>query len=158
MKSQTLLQPSLLDRLIDPALSVNLSQPGYTIAQMYQAVLRDLQDLLNTQLVYRDIPAELRQVRDSIICYGLPDLAALEGNTRFQRAEIGHSIRQVIQRFEPRLRAVEVILPADDLNTVLPSVRFLVSGQLNLEPAPEVAFDTILEIASGHFQVKEAAA
>lgn len=147
------LMPSLLDRLIDPESAGTAIMTGYDVPKMFKAVLRDLEDLLNTRQTYRDMPEQFTEVRDSIIAYGLPDVLSIESVSNAHRAEIARAIKSVIERFEPRLREVKVILlnPQDDL--VKQSVRFRIDARLAVDPAPDVSFDTILEMASGHYQV-----
>lgn len=151
------LQPSILDRLIDPESAGTAILTGYTVEKMYKAVLRDLEDLLNTVNAFRDVPLEFTEVRDSLVAYGLPDLASLEAISAEQRSTIGRTIRKAIERFEPRLRAVRVVLlkQADDTRL---SLRFRIDARLAVDPAPEVAFDTILEVGTGKYLVTPAAA
>jgi type VI secretion system protein ImpF len=146
------LQPSILDRLIDPESAGTAILTGYNVEKMYVAVLRDLEDLLNTVHTVRDIPAEYSEVRDSIVGYGLPDLASLEAISPVQRASIGDAIRKAIGRFEPRLRAVRVTLMKQEEQAQL-SLKFRIDARLAVDPAPEVAFDTILEVGSGKYLV-----
>ena len=68
------LLPSIIDRLVDPESAGTTILTGYTVEKMYRAVLRDLEDLLNSVHTARDIPAEFPDVRDSIVGYGLPVL------------------------------------------------------------------------------------
>src|SRR5581483_10689850 len=123
---------------------------------MYAAVLRALEYLLNTVHTAHDIPAEFSEVRDSLVGYGLPDLASVEAISADQRATIGRMIRQAIERFEPRLRRVKVTLlkQADELNM---SLKFRIDARLAVDPAPEVAFDTILEVGTGKYVINPAA-
>jgi type VI secretion system protein ImpF len=151
------LQPSILDRLIDPESAGTTILSGYTVEKMYAAVLRDLEDLLNTIHTARDIPPEYAEVRDSLVAYGLPDLASLEAISSTQRTAIGESIRKAIARFEPRLRAVRVTLLKQDDNAQM-SLKFRIDARLAVDPAPEVAFDTILEVGTGKYLVSPAAA
>ena len=88
--------------------------------------------------------------------YGLPDLASIESSSAEARAEIGRAIRGVIERFEPRLRDLNVTLLNPEEDRSAQSLRFRVDARLNVEPAPDVAFDTILEVASGHYLVTPA--
>lgn len=150
------LQPSILDRLVDPESAGNAAQTGYSVDQMYTVVLRDLEDLLNSVHTVADIPAEFSDVRDSIIGYGLPDLASVEAISPDQRAAIGRAIRQAIERFEPRLRRVRVSLLKQD-DAVRMSLKFRIDARLAVDPAPEVAFDTILEVGTGKYVVTPAA-
>jgi type VI secretion system protein ImpF len=151
------LQPSILDRLIDPESAGTAILSGYTVEKMYSSVLRDLEDLLNTVHTARDIPAEYADVRDSLVGYGLPDLASLEAISPSQRSAIGETIRKAIARFEPRLRTVRVTLLKQDDNLQL-SIKFRIDARLAVDPAPEVAFDTILELGTGKYLVSAAAA
>jgi type VI secretion system protein ImpF len=151
------LQPSILDRLIDPESAGTTILSGYTVEKMYAAVLRDLEDLLNTIHTARDIPPEYAEVRDSLVAYGLPDLASLEAISSTQRTAIGESIRKAIARFEPRLRAIRVTLLKQDENQQL-SLKFRIDARLAVDPAPEVAFDTILEVGTGKYLISPAAA
>lgn len=150
------LQPSILDRLIDPESAGTAAYTGYTVDQMSAAVLRDLEYLLNTVHTANDIPAEFAEVRDSLVGYGLPDLASIEAISADQRTAIGRMIRLSIERFEPRLRRVKVTLlkSADELSM---SLRFRIDARLAVDPAPEVAFDTILEVGTGKYVVTPAA-
>ena len=66
---------------------------------------------------------------------------------------MGDAIFEVISVYEPRLRDVNVCVlnPGEDLT--VQSLRFRVEARLNVDPSPEYAFDTILEIASGLYVV-----
>src|SRR5262249_4704517 len=150
------LQPSILDRLIDPESAGTRDHTGYTTDQMYAAVMRDLEFLLNTVHTVSDIPPELSEVRDSWVVYGLPDLAWVEAISSEQRSGIGRVIRQAIERFEPRLRRVKVTLLPQDAELLM-SLKFRIDARLAVDPAPEVAFDTILEVGTGKYVVSPAA-
>jgi type VI secretion system protein ImpF len=151
------IQPSILDRLIDPESAGTTIMNGYTVQQMYEAVLRDLQDLLNTVHTAHDISEDYPETRDSIVGYGLPDLTSIEAISSDQRNAIGKAIKKAIERFEPRLRAVKVTLMKADEDLTRMSVRFRVDARLTVDPAPDVAFDTILEMGSGTYLVTPAA-
>ncbi|MCE9529821.1 MAG: type VI secretion system baseplate subunit TssE [Planctomycetes bacterium] len=151
------LLPSIIDRLIDPESAGTAIMIGYDVPQMYRAVLRDLEELLNTRQTYRDLPEAYTEVHDSIICYGLPDLMSIDSVSSNTRSAIGRAIQHVIERFEPRLRDVRVNVLDPGENWVRHSVRFRVDARLAVDPAPDVAFDTILEMASGRYQVTKAA-
>jgi type VI secretion system protein ImpF len=146
------LMPSLLDRLIDPESAGTSWRRGYGVEQMFAAVQRDLEDLLNTRAA-ADMPEGFTEVNNSIVAYGLPDLTSLEAITPQQREDIGRVLEARIARFEPRLKDVHAnMIGAPDSKER--TVRFHVIARLCLEPAPEVAFDTILELATGHYSVK----
>jgi len=149
-------QPSILDRLIDPESAGTTIITGYTVSQMYDAVLRDLEDLLNSTHAFGNLPAEFPETRNSIVLFGLPDLASIEAISSEQRAAIGSVIKKSVERFEPRLRNVRVSMVKNEVNTVRRSVQFRIDARLTVDPAPDVAFDTILDMGTGAYLVAKA--
>ncbi len=149
------IMPSVLDRLCDPDAGGSAARPAYSIRQMEEAVLRDLEDLLNTRRVANDVPEDLTEVRNSVYYYGLPDLPGLSLSTSEDRRQIGQLLKTVIERFEPRLRDVEATLqesgPSKD---IVSRLRYHIQAKLALDPAPETGFDTILELLSGRYSVE----
>jgi type VI secretion system protein ImpF len=70
------------------------------------------------------------------------------------RQRLRQLLEGVIRRFEPRFKAVEVLLldSADSLDRTL---RFRIDALLHAVPAPEpVAFDSALETATGTIEVR----
>lgn len=147
------LMPSVIDRLTDPDSGGTKWRSGYGVPEMVAAVYRDLEELLNTRTTDHGIPEEFTEVHRSIVGYGLPDLVSLNAVTASQRESIGRVIEAVIERFEPRLKDVHAHLldPGDGKER---SVRFRIDARLSVDPAPEVAFDTVLELTTGHYSVK----
>jgi type VI secretion system protein ImpF len=151
------LLPSMLDRLIDPDSAGTSGRRGYGVEQMVDAVQRDLEDLLNTRQSHQGLPLEFSEVHRSVVAYGLPDLTSLNAITRQQREDIGRLLEMAVAQFEPRLRDIRAtLLDAGDGQDK--TVRFRIEARLRLEPAPDVAFDTVLELATGHYTVKPAEA
>lgn len=147
------LMPSILDRLIDPESAGTAILIGYDAGKMTDAVRRDLEELLNTRQTYSNLPAGYEQVNKSIMAYGLPDLATLEAITAKQREAIAGRIRDIILRFEPRLREVKVTYhPGESASER--SLKYHIAAKLNVDPSPDIAFDTVLELASGQYEVK----
>jgi type VI secretion system protein ImpF len=150
--SQGLL-PSVIDRLIDPESEGTTSRFGYDVTQMTHAVRRDLEDLLNTRQTNAGIPEAFVEVHRSILGYGLPDFASVNASTPEERDRIGRVIETVIARYEPRLRDVRVrVLDTDVVSER--TVRFQVEARLAVDPAPEVEFETVLELLSGRTSVE----
>lgn len=113
--------PSLLDRLIDPDSAGTSWRRGYGVEQMSDAVRRDLEDLLNTRQSHTGLSEAFKEVNQSLIAYGLPDLTSLNAITTQQRAEIAGVVEGVVARFEPRLRDIRVTLigPGDNKERTL---------------------------------------
>ena len=122
---------------------------------MIQAVQRDLEDLLNTRQSHEGLPPEFKEVHNSIVAYGLPDLNSINAVTSTQRQQIGRLIEAIIARFEPRLKDIKATLVEGGENKAR-SVKFRVDARMRVDPAPEVAFDTILELTTGHYSIKPA--
>ena len=149
------LMPSIIDRLIDPGSGGTAWRRGYGVEQMIQAVQRDLEDLLNTRQSHEGLPPEFKEVHNSIVAYGLPDLNSVNAINAQQRQQIGRMIEGIIARFEPRLKDIKATLVEGGDNKAR-SVKFRVDARMRVDPAPEVAFDTILELTTGHYSIKPA--
>lgn len=145
--------PSIIDRLIDPESGGTAWRRGYGIEQMMDCVRRDLEELLNTRQSSSGLSEEFTEVRRSIIAYGLPDLTSLNASTPQEREDIGRVIESVVAQFEPRLKEIKATM-IDTSESKDRSVRFHIDARLRVDPAPEVAFDTILELTTGHASVK----
>ncbi len=144
--------PSLLDRLIDPESGGTAAQRGYSLEEMTEAVRRDLEDLLNTRQTQAGIPDDCAAVRRSVVAYGLPDLANLRAETEEQRAAIGRVLEDTVATFESRLRDVRATL-VDPGDRTSRAIRFRVEARLRVDPAPDVVFDTVLELTGGRSSV-----
>jgi type VI secretion system protein ImpF len=149
------LMPSIIDRLVDPSSGGTAWRRGYGVEQMVQAVQRDLEDLLNTRQTHVGLPEEFKEVHNSIIAYGLPDLNSLNAISAQQRQQIGRLIETIIARFEPRLKDIRATL-VDGSDNKARTLKFRVDARMRVDPAPEVAFDTILELTTGHYSIKPA--
>ena len=147
------LMPSLIDRLIDAEADGSIWRRGYGLQQMIAAVHRDLEDLLNTRQTMVGVPAECTELRRSVAQYGMPDFSSIEAITADQRGKIGRLLEQLVMLHEPRLKNVKATLMEADQN-LMRNVRFRLEARLAVDPAPEVAFDTILELTTGHSTVK----
>ena len=147
------LMPSILDRLIDPESAGTVARRGYGVGQMTEAVRRDLTDLLNTRQSHDGLSPEYDELHRSILAYGLPDLVSLEAITVKQRETIADKIRRIIETFEPRLKDVNVTYVPGE-NKVERSIKFKIESRLAVDPSPDVAFDTVLELSSGQYEVK----
>jgi type VI secretion system protein ImpF len=64
------------------------------------------------------------------------------------------NIEEAIIDFEPRLGSVHVSLVDEDDDPTRRQVHFLIEAMLRVDPSPEpVVFDTVLEVASGEYQL-----
>ncbi len=152
------LMPSLLDRLIDPESAGTAWRRGYGVSDMIAVVQRDLEDLLNTRQSHvgaGGLTEAFAETSRSVVAYGLPDLTSLNSITPKEREDIGRVLEGIIAKFEPRLRDVRATLVSAG-DGIERNVRFHIEAKLCVDPAPEVAFDTILELTTGHYSIKPA--
>ena len=154
--------PSVFDRLTDPSLATNRWR--YTLAQVEAAVLRDLNDLLNTRRPLRGYFTGLDEVDRSIANFGLMDFTHLNANSVEARNDFAQHIRETIELYEPRLTNVEVTARSpDEVQFEDPSlfkfgaVYLRIRATLKLDPFPidGVIFDTMLDLQSGIHRVSQ---
>jgi len=145
--------PSVLDRLIDyePVMSREAAASRVkTLRQLKQTVRRDLEWLLNTRRLVDDLSADLKEVSNSLLAYGLPDFTTVNIKSPADQSRMRRALESAISAFEPRLEDVSVTIVAmRDLDRVF---RFRIDARLRVDPAPEpVSFDTLLQLGSGEF-------
>ena len=146
------LLPSIFDRLSDPDAMGTASAPGYDPREMMDSVRADLEELLNSRQAAGDIPKEYKEVRESIVAYGLPDLVTYDGASHEQCTDLAKMIGGVIARFEPRLKNIRVTVVRGQQYDAR-SVRFHIDASLNVNPAPDVGFETVIELTTGRAKV-----
>jgi type VI secretion system protein ImpF len=147
---------SVLDRLIDrtPQLAADPPLPWEeSVRELRQSVLRDLEWLLNTRRIAEPAPDRYPETQRSVYHYGLPDISSVSADSDSVRRRLLRQIEESIQLYEPRLTSVRVT-PVEVDEEGHRQIRFVIEALLRMEPNPErVAFDTVLEIASGTFQI-----
>ena len=149
------LLPSFLDRLIDAGRGAGSGPYGYTLEQIIDAVRADLEELLNTRQARPLFDCPYPEVKTSILGYGLPDLNSIPGASARDSGAVAEQITIMVERFEPRLKNVRVIFAGDDFASEdATHMKFQIEAQLNADPAPEVGFETVLELSTGQSTIK----
>ncbi|MET0752639.1 MAG: type VI secretion system baseplate subunit TssE [Pyrinomonadaceae bacterium] len=148
---------SVLDRLLDFEPKSSSEAPksrSKSLAELKQSVRRDLEWLLNTRSFIAEIDENLEEVNSSVMVFGLPDFTGMSAKSDSELNRLTRTLERAIKTFEPRFLNVKVSLePVSNIDRLL---KFRIEAQLNIEPSPEpIAFDTILQLGSGDFQVKE---
>lgn len=154
---ETRVTPSVLDRLLDFEPKSSTESPksrSRSLAELKQSVRRDLEWLLNTRQYLGEIAENLEEVNKSVAVYGLPDFTGISAKSNTELKRLTRSLENALKIFEPRFLDVKVMLePISNIERLL---KFRIEAQLNIEPSPEpIAFDTVLQLGSGDFQVKE---
>lgn len=137
--------------------------------ELRRLVLRDLEALLNAANL-EGLAAEedgrtialldgLPRVRASVVNYGIPALAG-KVHTRADCEALARGIALAIERFEPRLRKVEVTpegLPDDPQAPAASPVSLLVAGELWGYPLAEpLRLRTVLDLEEGRARIAPA--
>jgi len=155
MRDQPYLQTSILDRLIDrePELPAEpVPRRLATLNSLSEAVLRDLENLLNTRAGVSSPPDSCQQVQASVLSYGTKDFTSQNPRSDAVRRQIRLEVQRLLLLFEPRLRKVTV-----RLDTAFATERILyfrIEALLQVEPLPAVlTFDTCLDINNGTYSI-----
>lgn len=126
----------------------------YNIKGVKESIRRDLEWFFNTRQMFTNLPPHFVELKRSLITYGLPDLSSFNLTTPESQNQLCGLLEKAIETFEPRLRQIKVSLEMQSSHDK--SLRFKIEATLLVEPMPEpVVFDTIAEISSGEYSVKE---
>jgi type VI secretion system protein ImpF len=127
---------------------------GQMLRELKESVCRDLENLLNTRARCLVVPPSLKELKQSLVNYGLADFTGTPAGSARDREALAKAIQSVIRLHEPRFKRVEVkLLVNSEPNDR--TLRFKIDALLHAEPAPEpVVFDSMLKPATGDFEVK----
>ncbi|UPG84779.1 type VI secretion system baseplate subunit TssE [Luteibacter aegosomatis] len=145
------LQPSLLDRLRDDPPDGPHGMRGVTAAQLRESVRRDLGWLLNCVRV--EPPCGGRRVEDSVLCFGIPDLAGMSAEGLDADA-LRRALHAAILRFEPRLMGGTLSVEVERGGTGAASrtLSFRIESVLWAQPLPlRIRLDTEADLETFRF-------
>jgi type VI secretion system protein ImpF len=129
-------------------------QSSYSVRQLKDDVARDLAALLNSrQELQQGVPEEFKELRGSLLEFGVPDFTAYSLCSSEDRKRIRREVEQAIAQGEPRLKSVRVSLePEEKFSQVL---RFRIEGLLRVESFAEpVTFDASLYVTNHQYDVR----
>ncbi|MCH9672305.1 MAG: type VI secretion system baseplate subunit TssE [Gammaproteobacteria bacterium] len=148
--------PSVIDRLLDDNPGVRTEPelyPAQAIRQLHEAVRRDLNNLLNSRRRLGTYPSEFKELEQSVVNYGLPDVTGGNLATPESRKDFLRVVETTLRRFEPRLKSIRVT-PLDNAEQVDRTLRFRIDAVLKVGTATEsVVFDSRLEPSTGSVEV-----
>ena len=151
-KTRTL--PSVFDRLIDFEPKERRESPKsrtFSVAELKQSVLRDLEWLLNTrQSLFAD--ENMEEAKDTVIFYGVPDFTGLGVRSEVEFKRFAQNIETAIRTFEPRIFDVDITFePVDNLDR---QIRFRIDARLDVDPTPEpISFDSVVHAGNGRISL-----
>ncbi len=141
---------SVFDRLLDYEPRLTTESPksqSFSISELKQSVLRDLEWLLNTrQPIFAN--QEMQEAKNTVIFYGVPDFTGLGVRSEVEFKQFATNVETAIRRFEPRIFDVEITFePVDNLDR---QIRFRIEARLDADPTPEpITFDSVIHAGNG---------
>jgi type VI secretion system protein ImpF len=149
-------QTSILDRLLDhdPAVASESVRDRLSVRQIKDAVIRDLENLLNTRRQILVPSADYPEVKNSLYMYGLQDFTLKNPASPMVKQKLRRVIERSISSFEPRLKNVTVQIEAPGQNAR--DLRFRITAILVIEPITEpVIFDTYFDVSRGEYRIEK---
>lgn len=150
--------PGLLERLIGAGQGAGPATPAPRLGleQFKDCVARDLEALLNTRAGF---PAgqldAYPEARASILNYGLVDFAGFCLSSSEDRAAICASLKDAIERHEPRLKNVNASLEQE--HGSVNRLHFVINASLQAAGGAEpVNFNAVLQPSSLHYAISKA--
>jgi type VI secretion system protein ImpF len=150
------LLPSVFDRLLDDEPDTRrepAKNRSQILSELRRSVRRDLENLLNTRVRCVPWPAELNELKVSLVSYGIPDMTGAPLGTPREREEFCRTIQSTISLFDHRLKKLNVRL-IDQAEPLERTIRFQIEAMLQAEPAPEpLLYESTLRLSTGTFEV-----
>jgi type VI secretion system protein ImpF len=148
---------SVFDRLIDEdprnSKEVPLTRTR-SVRILRDAVRRDLEFLLNTRRIAVPPDEALKELNKSVYVFGLPDFTGFSLATPNDRTRLIRMLQSAVKLFEPRIAKTRIV-PLESEGAGSRTLRFRIEGLLLMDPEPEhVSFDTVLQLTSGQYEVK----
>ena len=149
-------QASILDRLLDydPKVATEPVRDRLSVRQIKDAVIRDLENLLNTRRQILVPSPEYQEVHSSLYMYGLQDFTMKNPGSPMVKQKLRQVIERTISCFEPRLKNVNVQIEASGQNAR--DLRFRINAMLVMDPITEpVIFDTYFDVSRGEYKINK---
>lgn len=158
IRAQQPVLPSLLDRLIDddPEHVLETVKPTATLLdELRQSIRRDLENLLNTR-IFQQVDLERHpELEKSVLQYGLPDFSTVLMGSEEHRENFRLCILETINRFETRLRRVDVALSQRG-EAYERTLYLKITAVLMVEPDPiPMLFDSRIHAMDRMLKLKE---
>jgi type VI secretion system protein ImpF len=152
----TLVQPSIIDRLLDDAPDNQHSETLmlFDMQDFRRALARDLEALLNTRLMENpDQDTAYPLAAKTMLRFGVSDLSAINLLNPDHRELLRKRLKDAIETHEPRLTSIKVHL--DSPRDTERHLRFKVDAILIIHPQhPPVTFDATLQLSSSAYRVQ----
>ncbi|AHK14844.1 MULTISPECIES: type VI secretion system baseplate subunit TssE [Thalassolituus] len=135
-REKRLLAP-VLDRLLEQNQSSDFRQSHRIQRCLRESIRRDLENLFNTRYCCVSPPEAYKNLDDSVLNYGLPDLSTINMSSFDSRNDFCRKIEKTVLKYEPRIKTVKVKTDAV-LDNEDPTIRFRVEATLHMNPVQEL--------------------
>jgi type VI secretion system protein ImpF len=144
----------LLSRLVDqsPEHTQDLAASNYVSLQhLYEMIRQDLEHLLNALKKWLHLPSHLHQLEHSLVNYGVHDFAHNYFGSTSAQNRLCRDIKALIQRFEPRLKRVQVSMQQSDV-AIERILKLRIEAMIDITPNPAPAvFESAMDISKYTF-------
>ena len=154
-QNQQHLQLSVFDRLDQEVAFGIIGSTVTDVEVVRKSVLRDVENLFNTRRSIFKPPESRLYLNRSLLVYGLEDFVAQNPKSVQVQKLLVETIRDTIEKFEPRLKSVQVAFqPIDDYEH---NLCFTVRATLHADPIREpIFFDTWFSASRGDYCIENA--
>jgi type VI secretion system protein ImpF len=156
-RKEAFLRASLFDRLMLPSgTSGGGSQLVIGVRELRESVTRDIDWLLNSKRFLETDLESLKEVRTSVLNYGMPDFSPSSWRSDKDLSAIARTMEELLRRFEPRLKPGSIRVtaqkPVDSTDT---KPHFRIDAILHVDPVSEpVSFDTDVDFEASRISVR----
>lgn len=151
-KEKQHLQLSIFDRLRRDLTPGTFGEAVNDVDIVRQAVLRDVENLLNTRRCIVQPPESYGYLENSMYTYGVEDFTAKNPKSPQVHQALKGTILETINRFEPRLKNLFVAFRSEEGNNQ--NLCFAVQATLYADPIQEpITFDTWFSAGRGEYKI-----
>lgn len=141
---------------MDVFMGIGADRCGIDSHQFLLSVQHNLNSILNSRNRIFEISNTYPLLRDSILDYGIMDFSSINIASEAGQEQLALAIQHAIQRFEPRIIEIHVIVLPSQNNDEL-SIRFRIEATVNIKPNNErILWDSLIEPVSRHITLSEA--
>lgn len=148
---------SVLDRLLDASPDLKqdpLASAIDQVRQMREAIRRDLETLLNTRRCPTTPSAELNELGNSLVCFGIDDIVSMNLVTDEAKLTLARVLERRIALFETRLSDIRVTILRNDA-TSKRTVRIRIEAIFRPHDGlPPISFETKIDPSTQWFSVE----
>ncbi|GAB1584259.1 type VI secretion system baseplate subunit TssE [Phyllobacterium phragmitis] len=147
---------SILDRLLDgsPDLKDPPVSPVDQMLEIREAIRRDLEALLNTRRSPITPPSELRELGNSLVCYGIDGIVSMNLVTEEAKLALARALEKRIAIFETRLSDIRVTILKSGA-TGKRTLRIRIEATFRPQDGlPPISFETMVDPSTQRFSLE----